>query len=296
MLNPDISYLLGMIVGKGEIIRDNKETQIIINIPHKNLEIEGEDTQQSIRASLLDMVGRLKILVGTYMDWDTTNPHEARITFSKPNGDYLIRDITSYLQNKTTWKDFRIPEEIFSTSEDNKIEFLRGLADVTAHIRKSNSAYGINYNHRVYFEIVANWDLVIDIANLLKTVDIPVHTIRFAHPNIVDPNLKKYNAGSKEFWNKEHQIKIWAEEFEKVGFNIDHKNKLLKKFADLNRTNWKNRKKTISEIHHKFYWETREKEKEKPEHPEEKSSKLPEKVRKHFNSWTDIAIELGYHG
>src|SRR3989338_4565883 len=141
MLNPDIAYLLGMIVGKGQIVRGNKETEIIIAIPHKNLVIEGENTQQSVKSSLLDIVGRLKPLVGTNMNWDTSKPNVAHITFSKPNGDYLIRTINTYLQNKISWRDFRIPSEIFSDSNDTKKEFLRGLADVTAHIRKSNVAW-----------------------------------------------------------------------------------------------------------------------------------------------------------
>lgn len=301
MLNPDIAYLLGMIVGKGQIIRGNRSTEIVIDIPHRNLVIEGENTQQSIKSSLLDIVGRLKPLVGTDIEWDTSKQNVAHISFSKPNGDYLIRTINTYLKNHVSWRDFRILKDIFSVTTDVKIEFLRGIADVTAHIRKSNIAWK-DYEHRVYVEIMVNWDLCIDIANLLKVLDIPVQTIRFAHPNIVDSSLKKYREGSKEFWNKEHQIKIWAEEFEKVGFNIDHKNKLLKKFADLNRKNWKEfskeskkyQDKPISEAHHKFYWETKRINKKKQEHPEEKSSKLPSKVRKHFDSWKDMAKELGY--
>lgn len=301
MLNPDMAYLLGMIVGKGRIIRHNRETEIDINIPHKNLTIEGENTQQSVKASLLDIIGRLTPLVGANIVWDTSKTNIAHISFSKPNGDYLIRTINEYLKKNVSWRDFGIPQEIFSATKDIKIEFLRGIADVTAHIRKSNVAWK-DYEYRVYFEIVDNWDLCIDIANLLKELDIPVQTIRFAHPNIVDPNLIKYNAGSKEFWNKEHQIKIWAEEFERIGFNIDHKNKLLKKYADLNRKNWEEAKKDskkyknmpISEIHHKFYWETKKINKSKKTHPEEKSTKLPKKVRKHFDSWKDMAKELGY--
>jgi hypothetical protein len=301
MLNPDIAYLLGMIVGKGQIIRGNRNTEIVIDIPHKNLVIEGENTQQSIKSSLLDIVGRLKPLVGANMEWDTSRQNIAHISFSKPNGDYLIRTINTYLKNHVSWRDFRIPDEIISSTTDVKLEFLRGIADVTAHIRKSNVAWK-NYENRVYVEVMVNWDLCIDISNLLKTLDVPVQTIRFAHPNIVDPNLKKYKEGHKEFWNKEHQIKIWAEEFEKIGFNIEHKNKLLKKFADLNRKNWKEASKSskkykdkpISEIHHKFYWETKEINRKKQKHPEEKSTKLPSKVRKHFDSWKDIAKELGY--
>jgi hypothetical protein len=302
MFNPDIAYLLGMIAGKGQIIRGNRETEIIINIPHKNLEIEGENTQQSVKASLLDIVGRLKSLVGTNMNWDTTKPNVAHITFSKPNGDYLIRTINAYFENKISWRDFRIPKEIFSASKDVKIEFLRGIADVTAHIRKSNLAYGIEYNHRIYIEIMSNWEICIDIVNLLKDLDVPVQNIRWAHPNIVDPTLKFYNKGMRNY--KEHQIKIWAEEFEKIGFNIEHKNKLLKKFADLNRKNWikyssktkKMKGKPISEIHHKYYWETKEIEKKKQSHPDESHPSIHPKIRgKHFDSWKQIAKELGYY-
>lgn len=105
MLNPEVAYLLGMIVGKGQVIRGNRETEIIINIPHKNLVIGGENTQQSIKASLLDIVGRLKPLVGVDMNWDTSKPNVAHITFSKSNGDYLIRTINAYLKNKTIVTD-----------------------------------------------------------------------------------------------------------------------------------------------------------------------------------------------
>ena len=67
-----MAYLLGMIVGKGRIIRHNRETEIDINIPHKNLTIEGENTQQSVKASLLDIIGRLTPLVGANIVWDTS--------------------------------------------------------------------------------------------------------------------------------------------------------------------------------------------------------------------------------
>lgn len=299
MLNPDLAYLLGMIVGKGKLIRDNKETKIIIDIPHKNLEIEGENTQLSVKASLLDIVGRLKPLIGTDMVWDVSKQNMAHITFSKPNGDYLIREINDYLKNKTTWRDFRIPTEVFIGSDDIKKEFLRGIADVTAHIRKTNIAWK-DYENRVYIEIMTNWDLCIDIANLLKKLDIPIQTIRFAHPNIVDPNLKFYKKGNRNY--KEHQIKIWAEEFEKVGFNIEHKNKLLKIFAESNKKNWnkfapkKYKGKPLSIIHHKYYWQTKTIEKRKPIHPDENHQSIPPKIRgKHFNSWKEIANELGYY-
>ncbi|MFX0141254.1 MAG: hypothetical protein ACFFDN_46875, partial [Candidatus Hodarchaeota archaeon] len=233
LLNEDIAYLLGMIVGKGTIKRSKRDTTISIDIPHKNIKIEDENTQQSVKASLLDIFKRLDPLIGTNFDSDTHSKNVTHISFTKNNENFLMRSINTLLERESSWRYFRIPKDIFTSSKQIKIEFLRGLCDVTAHIRKSNVAWK-NYENRVYVEIMVNWDLCIDVCNLLKELNVPVQTIRFAHPNIVDPNLKKYNEGMKEFWNKEHQIKIWAEEFEKIGFNIDHKNRLLKKFANLN--------------------------------------------------------------
>ena len=302
MLNEDIAYLLGMIVGKGTIIRDNKDTKIIIDIPHKNLEIEDQDTQLSVKASLLDIRERLEGFIGTKLNTDTSSKRIAHLFFSKGNEDYLIRDINEYLKNKISWRDFRIPAEIFNSSEKIKIEFLRGFCDVTAHIRKSNIAYGVDYNHRVYLEIMDNWEIIIDLANLLKDLDVPIQNIRWAHPNIVDPTLKFYNKGMRNY--KEHQIKIYADEFEKIGFNIYHKNELLKKYIEINKKNWekhlgkmkKQGCKNLKEFHHKHYWETKELERIKKPHPDENHEKIPIKIRgKHFDNWKQIAKELDYH-
>jgi hypothetical protein len=37
MDNAELAYLFGMIAGKGTIIRGNTQTDVIIEIPHKNL-------------------------------------------------------------------------------------------------------------------------------------------------------------------------------------------------------------------------------------------------------------------
>ena len=49
--------------------------------------------------------------------------------------------------------------------------------------------------------------MVIDICNLLKSVDIPVQSIDWAHPNMRDGNLKKYNAGEINFWKKNIKLR-----------------------------------------------------------------------------------------
>ena len=46
---------------------------------------------------------------------------------------------------------------------------------------------------------------------------------------------------------------------------------------------------------HQFYWEKPIRSKIKPAHPMENDISLPEKIRgKHFDSWTQLAKELGY--
>jgi hypothetical protein len=141
----------------------------------------------------------------------------------------------------------------------------------------------------VYIEIPGNWYMVIDIANMLKDVDVPVQTIDFGHPNFRDGNLVKCNDGKPNFWKKEHQVKVFANEFLPVGFNIRHKQDSLEKYAE-ELLEFIDPVKT-----HKFYWEKAVRRANKPIHPGENDASLPEEIRgMHFDSWTDLARYLGY--
>lgn len=314
MENAELAYLLGMIAGKGSIIRGNSETDVIIRIPHKNLISEGLDAKLSVKASLDDIRNAFEPLISTRLV-TAQDRSKTTIKFTKSNEDLLIREINRYLGRSNSCKDFRIPADIFSSSTDIKREFMIGLSDVTAHIRSSNIAYSIPYHHRVYVEIPVNWHMVADIGNILFDLDVPIHTINWGHPNMRDPQLKYYNKGQRMFWNKEHQIKIFADEYEKVGFRIAHKMESLKKLADVNRQEWDNlirkriakagevvKKERLSKLigcleaeHHKYYWDTREVTKPKPIHPMENSEILPKEIQgQHFDSWKQICEILGY--
>jgi hypothetical protein len=314
MDNAELAYLLGMITGKGTIIRSNTQTDIIIEIPHKNLQIEGMETTLSVRASLDEIRNIIEPLIGTRLI-SSPEKHKTTIKFTKDNDDFLIREISRHFQRLNSAKDFRIPEEIFSSPTDIKSEFMIGLSDVTAHIRSSNIAYGIPFNHRTYVEIPVNWFLVVDIGNLLFDLDVPVHNINWAHPNMRDPKLKYYNNGQTMSWFKEHQIKIFADEFERIGFRIIHKRRAIQKFAQKNREEWDRDIQTkidtseseikkdqyrqklgqIDLFHHKFYWQTKEIDRPKQRHPMEDNENIPEIIRgQHFDSWKQISRILGY--
>ncbi len=293
-MNTEMAYLLGMICGNGEIIRGTSETTISIDIPHKKLETEEfHDVRLYVKASLSDIRNVLEPLVGSGLS-HIQNERSTIISFSKPNSDYLIREILRYTGAATSHDNMRIHQDVFSFTLDEKKQFLRGFADVTGYVRRSN-AFIDSYKHRVYLEVPNNWFMVVDICNLLKDVDITVQSIDWAHPNMRDGNLKKYNEGSPNFWKKEHQIKIYANEFLPIGFSVIHKNQALKKFSDELVAGYKKDGKQASDITHLFYWQGRGKIKVKSPHPCENDNFIPDKIRgKHYNSWKEIAKDLGY--
>ena len=288
-MNVEMAYLLGMILGNGEIQQDSTQTKVTIDIPHKNLYTDDmKDTTIYVKASLFDIQTILEPLLGQHLSQSETK-HSTKITFTKPNNEYVMREILRFVGSGTHHSTMTMNEELFSITTDEKKALLRGIADVTGYIRKSNIAFGQDGAHRVYIEIPGNWYMVIDIANMLKAVDIPVQTIDFGHPNFRDGDLRKYNEGKTYFWKKEHQVKIFANEFLPIGFNIKHKQEALEKYSD-ELLEFIDPKKT-----HKFYWEKTIRRKSRPVHPCENDDVLPEEIRgKHFESWTDLAGILGY--
>ena len=198
---------------------------------------EGMNAKLSVKASLDDIRNSLEPLIGTRLA-SIQEQKKTVIKFTKDNEDFLIREINRHFERLNSCKDFRIPQEIISSPADIKKEFMIGLADVTAHIRSSNVAYGLAFNQRAYIEIPVNWYLVVDIGNLLMDLDVSIHNINWGHPNMRDPKGRYYERGQQNAWFKEHQIKIFADEFEKIGFRIVHKMEALKKLANKNRQEW----------------------------------------------------------
>lgn len=288
-MNTEMAYLVGMVLGNGEIQYGTKETIITIDIPHKNLYTDDmKDVQVYVKASLVDIRSIIEPLVGREMTI-TQSSHSTKLSFQKNNNEYVVRELLRFINAGRHHSTMRMNPELFNITTDEKKALLRGIADSTGYIRRSNLAFGQEGMHRVYIEIPGNWFMVIDIANMLKDVDVPVQTIDFGHPNFRDANLVKYNEGKPNFWKKEHQVKIFANEFLPIGFNIKHKQDALEKYSE-ELLEYVDPEKT-----HKFYWEKPVRNRIKPTHPGEKDESLPIEIRgKHFDSWTELAGYLGY--
>ena len=231
--------------------------------------------------------------MGTSLEFDQ-NDNVSFLSFTKHNEDYLMREILRYIEGATSHENMRISEEVFSFTLEERKQFIKGFADVTGYIRRSNRYYS-PAEHRVYFEIPQNWYLVVDFCNLLRSVDIPVQAIDWGHPNMRDGELKKYREGKVDFWKKEHQVKVWAIEYEPIGFAVIHKKDALEHFANEHREFIEEQGKNVEDVTHKYYWEKRSRTKDKPRHPGEDDLIIPREIRgKHYNSWQEIARDLGY--
>lgn len=295
-MNNEMAYLLGMITGNGEIQRGTTATTISIDLPHKKLETEFQkDVGIYVKASITDIRQILEPLLGTSLKF-IQNPNVSMLSFTKSNEDYLMREIMRYIGNATSADTIRISPEVFNFTTDERRQFVKGFADVTGYIRRSNYAF-TEPNYRVYFEIPHNWELVVDFSNLLKSIDIPVQNIDWAHPNMRDGNLKKYNQGNHDFWKKEHQVKVWAVEYQPIGFAVIHKQEALDYFAGKHKDYIEIvRKRQLSDVTHRYYWELSSRNREKPVHPGEEDEFIPERIRgKHYNSWNEIANDMGYN-
>ena len=288
-MNTEMAYLVGMVLGNGEIQRNSQETNVTIDIPYKNLYTDDlKDVAIYVKASIVDIRSIVEPLIGHDLKVAEFS-HSTKLSFRKQNDEYVMRELLRLVGNGKHHSTMRMNPELFKMTDVEKKSLLRGMADVTGYIRRSNIAFGQEGAHRVYIEIPGNWYMVIDLANMLKSVDVPVQTIDFGHPNFRDGNLVKYNQGKTLFWKKEHQVKIFANEFLPIGFNIKHKQESLEKYSE-ELLDYLDPAKT-----HKFYWEKPTRIQVKPIHPGENDPSLPPEIRgKHFDSWTQLASFLGY--
>ena len=123
-MNREMAYLLGMICGNGEIQRKTTETTVSIEIPHKKLATENNnDVRIYVRASIIDIRNIIEPLIGTGMQFIQQDNYSI-LSFTKPNKEYIIREILRYTGNAVSHENIRIDRDVFSFSRDERISFL----------------------------------------------------------------------------------------------------------------------------------------------------------------------------
>lgn len=284
-LTADISYLLGVITGRGEIQYTPEVKKIVVDFEYKALQSKAItkvfDQKLHIQTSLDPVILRFQNLgIATRK---IVGPKKVSLVLN-----WMYEDISwlfiKFLINDTrfTYHDFEVPAPLFEASDANKKEFLRGLGDVTGYVRHSNrDRVG---RHRVYIEISnQNWHLPPQICQMTQSLGVPTQYIGYGHPNIRGKGTNRVKGAN---WAKEHQYKIYAEDYETIGFYISHKNEALQELTDYNRSNFPSPQPLCDGVIRRMSV--------KPSHPHETHPKLPPEVNgRHFDSFKQICNCLG---
>jgi hypothetical protein len=269
-----------MITGRGEIQYTPQIKRIVIDFQFKSLKSQAVtkvfDQRLHIQTSLDPIVTRFQNLgIATQKVVSGDNLSLVLIWQHEDISWLFIK----FLINGTrfSYHDFEIPTPIFEASDVNKREFLRGLGDVTGFVRNANRDQ--SGRHRIYIEISnKNWKLPPQICQLVQSLDIPTQNINYGHPNL--------RGGTGTSWAKEHQYKVYAEDYEEIGFYISHKNEALQELAEFNRNNFSNQQRLCDGVVRQF--------RIKPTHPHETHEKLPPEINGlHFDSFKQICNCLG---
>lgn len=283
-IDPDVAYLLGLIVARGQIIQNSSLYKIIIEFPMGNLQIEARDlegqTQKfDIRTSIHLGMGQIRERLIELMDCDvkvnsTDNNNSMILTMTRRTMAW--RNILMHLEHKTDFRQMSVPGVLFhdAVPSDIRLEFVRGFADVAANIRRSNNHFG-NHN-RVRLDVLNdNWHLPVQLCLLMQQhLEIPVQSIIWGHPNM-----------KREF--REHMINIFVEPFQKIGSTFDHKQQVLKILVEQDEARPQRPN---------LYLPCpgrRNMRGVKDPHPDENSERLPANVRKHFDAYWQICKAMG---
>ncbi|RLG16978.1 hypothetical protein DRN63_03510 [Nanoarchaeota archaeon] len=288
-LDVDVAYLLGLLVARGEFSESGGVKRIVIEFPFRNLEVEGIKEKIVQKDQILLSLRKVTRRINELTDMNVREEEREQAVYlimETMKNTMFIRNLKALLKGKRSHYEFEIPEEIFQSTTDIQKEFLRGYADVAGSARWANrNKWG---RCRVYLDILnPNWRLPVELCHLIQDfLRIPIDTITYGHPNIRDPNLVEYKKGREDAWAREHQIKIFAEEFERIGFYMSHKQKVLQELAEYNRSR-RFRKA-------KFCNPPKKVRSSKPPHPGENSEKLPRELRgRHFDAYWQVCAALG---
>lgn len=272
-LDNDVGYFIGLVTARGETSFKGKVKRISVEFPFKNLMVEGIkkkiDQKDQILLSLDRVVNRINELTDVSVRKEESE-YSVYLIIESLKNTMFFRNVNMLMNGKSIYYEFQVPDEIFKSDKSIKMEFLRGFADVAGSARWANRNRW--KKTRIYLDVLnspSNWNLPTQICHLLQDhLEVPLDVIQWGHPNTRDPNLKEYKQGREDAWAwaREHKIKVFADDFERIGFYMSHKQEILKELADYNREQGFDKAKFCSPP---------KRRKSKRIHPSENSEKLP---------------------
>ena len=322
-LNESLAYLIGLIVGRGHLNIAN--SKIIVEFAHKNKYLDGiaycpkcdylatkqndklvckkcghevdpktksryeqrKLTLESLKEDIIPLVekstkGKCSIIGNDHMT----------LLMIDLNKNPLFNEIAELFEGRTSYDSFEIPRQIYTAERDIKVSFVNGLLYTAGFPaaggwlnRPGKNGIG---RMRVYFQIVRNWKLPVQLCNFLKNeMKLPVHTIDWGHPNIRDSNMNDYFETNPLSWSREHQLKFFPEYYGEFKMLLKHKQAMFDELAAHN-------KKVGFEYADDCDAPTTITEKSiKPIHPGETDTRIPKEVRKHCDAFWQVCHGMG---
>jgi hypothetical protein len=324
-VNPQQAYLVGLAVGRGRLFDTGR---IVIEFSHTNKTINGIahcpicnavatqknkfyscknpecaangfEPNQNVYDQLVETRWSIKNEIIPFLtsgleftDWVITSPSVSQLVldFDTSRSDWKM--LLGIFTGEFHFHTGSIPDAVMGFSRENKVEFVNGLLDTAGFPNAGNwiPRKGVSsaVRQRMYFQIVRNWKLTVQIDNFLRSeFAIPIQTIDWGHPNIRDGNLIAAQAAKSSAYAREHQLKIYPEYLKDFKFRISTKEKMFKELIDHNiasgcvqKEDWFPPKKITS-----F----------KAIHPNESNPRMAHPVRKHFDAFWQINLALGCH-
>lgn len=291
-LDEDVAYLLGLIVSRGKLINAAPLRSLVIEFPFKSLTVTGVATiyDQSTQLALGSnkIRDRISELLGTAVSVVSTKS-KVMMTAHFLQNSIVWRNIKGLIGGAKDYTSSTVPTEIFQAPTSVKREFVRGIADGSAWLRPGTFFRDKSMGKRRVFIAVdnRNWQLAVQLCSLLQQhLGVPVGEILWGHPNLRDPNCRFPDRPE----GREHQIRVFCEAFEQIGFNLEHKNQLLKEFAQDDKENRPlGPVRPCNPLAIRSHAPTL-----KALHPQEHHKRLPNVLRgKHFESYWEICLALG---
>ena len=254
--------------------------------PYQNTYDQVAETKASIND---DIIPFLKAKLN-FKESVMANPSITLLIMDFEITDQGWKDLTEILGKQFHFHSGRIPKQISSFEKSLQIEFINGMLDTSGFCNSGGwlprKGLTSEIRQRVYFQVVRNWHLTVEIDNFLREeFNIPIQTIDWGHPNIRDANLIEAQAGKSSAYAREHQLKVYPEYLKDFRFRISSKQKMLDELLQhnvgggfSNREDWFPPKKIGSLKAH---------------HPDEQNPRMALAVRRHFDSFWQINLALG---
>lgn len=283
MLNRDLSYFLGLLIGGGKFA---ERDTIVIEFPfrtwpHEDVRISPEWFQESVST----IAPIIQQQIGANATPRYVSDHVARFYINIERTPQLLYDtLRGYgIEPIGILREHAsISNLAGSLDADCRKRLLQGFADVIGSCRASHRNRTLQTTI-VSFEILGrNYNLTIELCHLLYSLGIATDQILWNHPNM--------HAGGnpRAYWKKGNKVRVRAGDFARVGFGMECKRIGLERLLDIERN-------ARGFVSHKELCPNRTYNlgPTKVRHQDEGSAELPSQLRRHFIHYTEICRAMG---